>query len=283
MSLLIVAVTAAASAQSPEPACPSSAEALQGSLTEVLAAWNALDQDAYKLRRDDVFTRLDCLAEVLPPATAADVHIVLALDAFRARQDDVLAGALRAYAHSRPDAPLADRVKLPGPLQAANDAALAAPGAAEQPLPEEVSFWVDGAASETWPADRTAILQAHALDDSDRVWTDRLPVGGPLPPIPAWVQPVPKDEVQRKKRAGLWWTATGATALATGGLWWAALQERAAFQAYEDTVARSGPLAPGQRQEVEATADRANSLGIAAQALSGLTAGLTTVSLVVTF
>ena len=283
MTLLLAALTAVAAAQSPADDCPSTAAAVESALADAFAAANSRDTPGYQTARDQTFTRLACLTEVLPPAVAADVHVVLAVDAVGPGDTETLSGALRAYARLRPDAPLADRLKMSSKMRTAAEAAQQAEPGPTAPLPDGGRFWLDGSEASAWPTDRTAVLQAEALDDSARLWTTTLRVGGPLPAVPAWALPLPKSEAKKKKRAGWWWAATGASAAATGGLWWGALQERAAFRAYEERVAQSGPLPESQRQEVDATAARANQLGRTAQVLSGVTAGLTTVALVVTF
>lgn len=283
MTLLLAALTAVASAQTPAEDCPSTAAQLQSALSSAFSAASSRDTPAYQVARDQTFTRLACLTDVLPSQIAADVHVVLAIDSVGPGDSETLQGALRAYAILRPDAPLADRLKMSrrmGEVAKAAEQAVAGP---TEPLPEGGRFWLDGTEATAWPTDRTAVLQAEALDDSARLWTTTLRVGGPLPAVPAWALPVPESEANRKKRAGWWWAASGASAAAAGGLWWGALRERAAFGTLEDQVAESGPLPASQRQEVDATVQRANRLGRSAQALSGVTLGLTTVALVVTF
>ncbi len=285
MTLLLAALTAAAAADAQPAAedCPSTAAQVAAALADTFAAANRRDTPGYQTARDRTFTRLACLTEVLSPEVAADVHVVLAVDAVGPGDTETLSGALRAYALLRPNAPLANRLKMSSKMRAADDAVQRAEPGPTAPLPSGGRFWLDGREATSWPTDRTAVLQAQALDESARLWTTTLRVGGPLPAVPAWALPRAESEAAKNKRAGWWWAATGASAAAAGGLWWGALQERAAFRAYEEQVAQSGPLPERQRQEVDATAARANQLGRVAQIFSGVTAGLTTVALVVTF
>ena len=239
------------------------------------AAWEKTDKAAYLAGRDRIFTQLDCISELLTPMLAADVHAVMALDAYMTRRPDDMAAALRAYAAIRPDLPLAERLKMPPPLAVAAADAVARVAQPEEPLPESVSFWVDGTPATAWAPTRPSILQATAADASNRIWTERVPLGGPLPQHPAWTsKEALLAKTKAKRRNTIWWTSTGAGALASGGLWWAALSARAEFNGYADTVAANGPLADNRRTEVEATAQQANRLGIAAQILSGTTLGL---------
>ena len=104
--------------------CPATAETLAADLAATFAAYG-VDGPQYLSARDRVFTQLDCVTEILPPAVAADVHAVMALDAFIARRpDEEVQAALRAYASVRPEAPLASRITLQAQLvSAATEAA----------------------------------------------------------------------------------------------------------------------------------------------------------------
>ena len=293
VSLLLFIVAATASADEPDGGttattsgadaqaedvgtlCPATAAGLMKSVEATFAAWEETNKDAYLAGRDRVFTQLDCMTELLTPTLAADVHAVMALDAYMTRRPDDMNAALRAYAATRSDLPLADRLKLPPPLAVAAADAVAQVAQPEEPLPESVSFWVDGTPATAWASTRPSILQATAADASSRVWTERVPLGGPLPQHPAWTsKEALLAKARAKRRNTIWWTSTGAGALASAGLWWAALSARSEFNGYADTVAASGPLADSRRTEVEATAQRANQLGVAAQILSGTTLGL---------
>lgn len=274
---------ASALAQSSTADCPSTSGQVQAALVDTFVAINSRDTLGYQASRDRALTRLACLTEVIPAEVAADLHVVLAFDAIGPGDDQTLKGALRAYALLRPDAPLESRLKLPGKMSDAAEAARKSERGPTDRLPDGGRFWLDGTPATEWPTDRTAVLQAEALDDSSRIWTTTLQVGGPLPRVPGWALPAPESESRRKVGAGWLWAAAGASAATTGGLWWAALQERSSFDDLTDAVAESGPLPDSQRQDADAIAARANRLGVAAQALSGVTVGLTTIALVVSF
>lgn len=278
---LLAALVALSPVALADPDCPSSSAQLAAHVAVTFEAFNDTDQVAYLAGRDRVFASLDCLDGRISSGLAADVHAVLALDAFIARRPDVAVAALRSYADLRPDAPLAARVMMPPALSALADEAESLPQSPEQALPGGVGFHIDGISVGSWRPERVAVVQAFATDASGRVWTDRIPLGGPVPVAPAWVEVVSSaadPQVQRGGRA--WWWASGVGALASGGLWWGALREQAAF---DDYASRERPLPPSLQQEVQSTADRANRLGAAAQVSSALTVGLSTVALIVAF
>ena len=282
--LFLSTVSASEPEGSVDALCPATAESVETSLAATFAAYG-VDGQQYLAARDRVFTQLDCVTEILPPAVAADVHAVMALDAFIARRpDEEVQAALRAYASVRPEAPLAERITLQAQLAAAATQAVAEVSEADVPLPENVSFWLDGTPSTLWSERRPAIVQATAVDGSERIWTDRIPLGGPLPAPPDWTDSTALVAAARaKRRATIWWGSAGVSALATGGLWWTALRARSDFDAYANQVAANGPLPESQRGAVEATAPRANRLGVAAQVFSGATLGLSAVALTASF
>ena len=77
MTLLLAVLAAAAAAQTPVQDCPSDAAGVQTALATALAAANNRDTPGYQTARDQLFTRMDCLTEVLPVATSADIHVDL--------------------------------------------------------------------------------------------------------------------------------------------------------------------------------------------------------------
>ena len=285
LSLVVIASASATDhAEIDDALCPTTAVGLGQSIETTFIAWDQTDQKAYLAARDRVFIQLDCITELLNPAIAADVHAIMAMDAFMARRPEDMAAALRAYAAARPEVPLAERIGLPPALAAAAAEAAASVSTPEAPLPDSVSFWVDGAPATMWSQTRPAILQATAADESERIWTDRVPLGGPLPTPPVWTSKAALVAASRsKRRAVIWWTSSGVSAVTSGGLWWAALKARSEFNGYADTVAASGPLPNTQRTAVTETAQRANRLGVAAQIFSGATLGLGAVALTVSF
>jgi len=282
MPPLLLLALAAGDARADDDICPSTVASLEAELATTLAAWNAKDRDGYLINRDRVFARLACVDARLPESVAADIHAVRALDAFAARRPDVATAALRARADLDAGGPLEARIEvIPPQLAELRAQAAALPESPSEPLPEGPTFWIDGQEASTWQPARVGVIQAPSTTDDGRIWTDQIPLGGPLPTAPAWTHENPPAELGGPRRPGRgWWWASGVTAATSGGLWWWALSEKSTFDGY---LEEPQPLDPSRRPDVERTLNRTNRLGTAAQVASGLTVGLTTVAVVVSF
>lgn len=206
MNPLLLLALHAMPALADEAACPVSVDQLATHLDEAISAWNRKDKAGYLAKRDQIWSGLDCVDARLPASVAGDLHAIRALDGFASRQEDVATAALRSYAELGAGPPLDERLAfIPPGLASLLEQAAALPESASEPMPEGPTFWVDGQETSTWRSERVGVIQAPSASDDGRIWTDQIPLGGPLPTAPAWTYDSPPTAAGVNRRPGRGW------------------------------------------------------------------------------
>ena len=231
-------------------------------------AFAEMDGDRFGATRERAMQRLECLVEPLAPSDAAQIHGLLALDAFLLQDDASAVNSLRsAYAtglYTFPTTlvpeghPLLLQVKVAQAL---------APGP-DEPLPDisPASWLVDGNDVGAIPTDRPCILQRISpLGEVES--TTYLAVGEALPD---WAQPAESpaatEPVAMNSHRVALGAATGGAALLAGGLYALALQRHGQFVA-PDTP--QGDL-PGLRTQAAVFTGTSAAAGLAAAGLGAI-------------
>jgi len=266
-----------------------------------IGAFEDMDATLFQDAIHAVQEQIACPEAAVDSELALQLHLLMALDAYTDQQLERAQQAFRAVLAAdptwRPPTSLAPRGN---PLRQVYDAAVkdqAAPPA-DLAEPTEGSFYVDGLPSTTRPSDRPFVLQW--IDDHGNVqWSDWLPAGAHLPievlaamheedsmsvyttapPPPTSTGPVitvPDDEPGKGASVALLAGAGGA-AVASGGLLVAALVSRGQWQdAVDECVTWGGCQdAPDTAlSDHDQLAQRARTMGYAAQGTAGLALGL---------
>jgi hypothetical protein len=246
--------------------------------------------------------QITCPEAAVAPELAVRVHLVMALDAFTDREPERAREAFRAMLAIDPDwSPPASLAPRGNPLRELFDAAQRDDPALGADLAEPTvgSFYVDGRPATERPSDRPFVLQWIDEHGNAR-WSDWLPAGAHLPievlaamheedpmdffeqappPPPRPVDPVAPAPLERggKGASVALLAGAGGAALASGGLLVAALVSRGQWQSAVDECVTWGGCeeAPDAAlREHQELAQRARTLGYAAQGGAGLALGL---------
>lgn len=220
---------------------PTRAEQLVGAVENAEAAYTRLDTERFRASAAYVRPILACLAELISPAAAAAVHRHLALSAYLADDLDAARASFRASLVIDPGTALPAELAPPGnPLAALyQEAARLGGGDLQQVYPEAgLRLWVDGAPTNTLPADRPAIVQLLGAGEQVRLTTlhpagAALPIGlsatpgrqasaPPALPLPSPPAP-PQDKEPRPGLTRALFASAGASLLVAGGFYgWSA-------------------------------------------------------------
>lgn len=171
MSPLLILVAAIPSALA---ACPASAAQLRADLDLAYSAYASFDMEAFMARAAVVPEETLCLSEVADAHLAAQLHLVIGLQAWVAKDAQAMLAAFRGLRAARPDFVLSPDVAPEGSrVRSVFDAAgepytaeprAAAPGA-------EAWLVVDGREAQRGvPTGRTALVQARSDTGAARTW-----------------------------------------------------------------------------------------------------------------
>jgi hypothetical protein len=293
-SILLTASVAGAS-------CPASMEQLGERADAGIAAFEDMDDRGFAEAVEGVRELVTCPDAAVDGVLASRLHLLMALDAYTDQQPERARAAFRAVLASDPTYSLSAGLAPRGnPLreiwdQARRDQTGPTADLAE---PTEGSFYVDGLPATARPSDRPFVLQW--IDDGGHVrWSDWLPTGAHLPievlaamheedpmavfhadPTPARVQvdlSAPDDGRGGRGASVALLAGAGGAALASGGLFAAALVSRGKWSSAVDecvTWAGCDDDPDAALQEQAELAQRARTLGFAAQGGAGLALGL---------
>ncbi len=223
--------------------------------------------------------RVTCLGEPLLPESAARWYTVLAVQGFLDRAPlDQLTERFQIVRGLDPTMELDPAVAPPGhPLRVAWDQALAGLPFGERPLegPVRGELFVDGLMRDALPAGRPYIAQLVTPEGTARrTW------------FVEDSQDPPACLIGRCRLVwsnGLLLSSLGSAALA-GGLWIAAGSSVHDFNVQSEDIFHSdGPATASERARFEATVQRANALGVAAEVSTGLAVGLGVLGVAVRF
>ena len=258
--------------------CPADRASLAIHLDAALHDFIQMDQDGFIADMQVIDTALSCMEEPLSPELAASLHRLEACRSYLDTDDARTVAAFRAAIAIEGNYDLPLDVAPPGHLlQQLYDRARQ--DLRESPvlvdLPNRCTLYVDGSPSTTKSVGRPAVLQL-ALPRGAICYSGYV---FPEDPQPDWGSLSRRTALRR----GLWWgTATGsAVSLA---LWGGAVAGMSSFSAAEsDIAANRQPDGAQDQQAMEALASRTNRLGAGAQIASGLTLGLLTAAVWVTW
>ena len=252
---------------------------------QALASFNALDLEGYARSRDAALGLISCQPQPVGPGTALDVHVLMALDAYVARQPAVAVASLRSalvidpaftLPLEQPPAPLLDLL---------DEARLLGAGPEQTPtVPPGTALLVDGRAALALPVARPAVVQG--VRDGEVLFTLLREPGVPLP----WpgmdrptlvIEPLPPAPSERAQPLLL---GAGVNAALAVGLWTAAMANYREFEELEASiVSGEQALDSSTRMQLEQHARVANRLGYAAQATTGAAVVLGVTGVVVRF
>jgi hypothetical protein len=175
------------------PATPPDVDTLTG---RVVMAWRDWAWEAFDARVAELRTSIPCVGAVLTAAQARDVHLALALDGARRKDEPAATDALRGLLAVDPTWTLPEDLGVRGSLlDHAWTAAREASGTATGSLPGR-GWFVDGAPARRLPTDRSVVLQHD-------------------PPLQTWVVvdgAAPAEVAAARRRHRVVWTVAGATA-----------------------------------------------------------------------
>lgn len=281
--------------------CPAAMDALLEQAEAGIAAFEDMDAEGFETAVYEVREMVGCPEAAVDSYLVLRLHLLMALDAYTDRELGRAQEAFRAVLVAdptwRPPSSLAPRGN---PLRQVYDfAAKDQPGpSADLAEPTEGSFYVDGLPATVRPSDRPFVLQW--IDDYGNVrWSQWLPAGAHLPievlaamheddPMDVFRQapppveddpsvlPPPEPGGGRGASVALL-SGAGGMAVASGGLLVAALVSRNQWQDAVDECVTWGGCEAGPDaalQENEKLAQRARTLGYAAQGSAGLALGL---------
>jgi hypothetical protein len=248
-----------------------------------------MDLEAFDAARVDAVKVLDCLGETVTPADAAALHRMQALASFVARDDGGTLAAFRAATELQPGFELPMRIAPEGnPLRAQYELARGLPPSARARLdaPTDVTIYVDGARSATWPTERPTVLQglgsSGAVDHNTWVGLgEGLPAWATAPEVVADVgdnavtkvkvkkEKRPREARERTPRTPLLAVA-GGLALTSAGLYGYAWSQRATY--LDDSTALD---------DLEKIRGRTNAAAATSAAVGGVALGVAGVAVVV--
>jgi len=294
MILTLLIASAIAGAQ-----CPVAMDVLSEKVDAGISAFEDMDSAGFETSIHEVRELVGCPEAAVDADLAMRLHLLMALDSYTGqelgRAQEAFRAVLAADPTWRPPSTLAPRGN---PLRQVYDAAVkdVAQPSADLAEPTEGSFYLDGVPTTTRPSDRPFVLQW--IDDHGNVrWSNWLPAGAHLPievlaamheedPMdvfrqappppgpsePLVLAPEPGDGASIALLAG-----AGGAAVASGGLLVAALLSRNQWQeAVDECVTWGGCEASPDTSlaDHDKLAQRARTLGYAAQGSAGLALGL---------
>jgi hypothetical protein len=295
LTLLLASVAAGAD-------CPAALEQLSAQAEAGISAFEDMDAEGFEQAVVEVEEMVACPESAVDGLVASRLHLLMALDAYTDQESERAREALRAVLAADPSFSLSSGLAPWGnPLREIWDKARRddAGPTADLAKPTEGSFYVDGLPATTRPSDRPFVLQW--IDDGGHVrWSDWLPAGAHLPievlaamheedpmsvfqsapPPPVPVQPalpLPDDRKGGRGAGVVLLAGAGGVALASGGLLAAAMVSRGKWQSSVDECVTWGGCedAPDAAlAEQTELAQRARTLGYAAQGSAGLALGL---------
>lgn len=260
-------------ATSAQAGCPSTPDSLFEHVKAAEQAFGALDAGGFEAAMAEVNVEVACIESVVPPGMVAQLHMVIGLGGFLARDIESAKQSFRAARSADPALAL-DTSYAPegGPLHQAWTAALEMGPSPTVAMP--ASMWVDGTRSEMRPTEAPTLLQRA----SDDVFDGALLA--PSDPLPAWAL-VPDDDPvlpsttvepmahgagssTSSTRTLQLASASGSALLLSGGLLTAALIQEGRFN-------RDDALTYEERVDLQ---KRTNNLGFAAQGFGLVGLGL---------
>jgi hypothetical protein len=240
MTLFLLLSTAARAACSDGGLTSSDVGRLVG---EGWSAFAELDEDVFTERVDEAKGALPCLLDVLPAATAADLHRAVGVRAFLDGDEQGAGRAFQAALSLQPAVALPPSIApVGGPLAAA----FAAAAEGEPPTTQAVTpaagetLYFDGTATNTRPRSLPTVLQVRGADETVR-FGSYLPAFASLPTA-ATTAPKQKgekraaapsddldDEAPLARAGNPWKGAAIGSAVATAALYGAAAAFRTAY------------------------------------------------------
>lgn len=294
LTLLLVSVTNGAE-------CPVTMSQLSEQTDVGLAAFEDMDAQGFEDSILLVREMVACPEAAVDGDLVLRLHLLMALDAYTdqdiERAQEAFRSVLVADPTWRPSSSMAPRGN---PLRQVYDAAAKDAGSPSADLaePTEGSFYVDGLPATTRPSDRPFVLQ-WIDDQGDVRWSDWLPAGAhlpidvlaamheedpmdifrqaPPPPKPTDALPGPSDSGSGRGGSVALLAGAGGMAVASGGLLVAALVSRGQWHDAVDecvTWGGCGSSPDGAQQDHDKLAQRARTLGYAAQGSAGMALGL---------
>ncbi len=172
-------------------ACPDggvTVEAFNANLDAATTAFTAFDREGVNERALDAYQSVPCLTDTITPAHAEKFHLVTALQALLARDEELTVGALRATLRIEPDYAMPSALGRPGaPLHNLFEEARRRPPSQTEPVgsAQGEATLVDGRKSTERPTEIPTILQ-RVGEGWVVLETAYLPPGEPLP---EWAKP----------------------------------------------------------------------------------------------
>lgn len=295
LTLLLASVAAGAT-------CPASLAQISEQAESGISAFEDMDDQGFGVAVEEVRELVACPDSAVDGAVASRLHLLMALDAYTDQESERAREALRAVLAADPSFSLSSSLAPWGnPLREIWDQARRdqAGPTADLAKPTEGSFYVDGLPATARPSDRPFVLQW--IDDHGNVrWSDWLPAGAHLPievlaamheedpmsvfqtaPTPTGpVQPelpLPDERGGGRGTSAVLLAGAGGAALASGGLLAAAMASRGKWQSsVDECVTWDGCSDDPQTALADQAelAQRARTLGYAAQGSAGLALGL---------
>ncbi len=280
--------------------CPVPLDVIGQQADTGVAAFEDMDAEGFEVAIRQVREQVGCPAAAVDSSIVLRLHLLMALDAYTdqdaQRAQEAFRAVLAADPTWRPPSSLAPRGN---PLRQIFDAALRDGQAPSADLAEPTlgSFYVDGLPATTRPSDRPFVLQW--IDDDGNVrWSGWLPAGAHLPisvlaamheddpmdvfrqappPVQDDIVPPPSEDAAGGTGGVVLLAGAGGMAVASGGLLVAALVSRGQWQDAVDecvTWGGCGAAPDAALQDHAKLAQRARTLGYAAQGTAGLALGL---------
>ena len=254
--------------------CPSTPDSLFEHVQAAEKAFGSLDAPGFEAAMAEVDIEVTCIESVVPPGMVAQLHMVIGLGGFLARDIESATQSFRAARSADPALEL-DPSYAPegGPLHQAWTAALEMGPSPTVAMP--ASMWVDGTRSEMRPTEVPALLQRASDDVFDGALlapTDPLPAWALVPDEAPMVPEQPEEPVAHGAGGGnksstrtlQLASASGSAMLLSGGLLAAALIQEGRFN-------RDDALTYEERVDLQ---KRTNNLGFAAQGFGLVGLGL---------
>jgi hypothetical protein len=281
--------------------CPATTAELEEQARAGVLAFEELDASGFDLAVEQVRLMAGCPDAAVDSVVVAQLHLLMALDAYMAQDNERARAAFRAVLAADPGfQPAATLAPKGNPLRDLFEQARRDPEqpGAELALPSEGDFWVDGLPAGSRPTDRPFVLQWIGAEGDVR-WSAYLPMGAHLPievlaamhekdsmevfsvaPPPPRVREPAVASASSGDRRGPGvplLVSAGGVAAVSGGLLAASLAARGQWRAaVEECVTWDGCAddPQGALTDHAALAERARLLGFAAQGGAGLALGL---------